>query len=177
MEVINSNSIRVLALCPKNRACPQRVYGQLKSRHTPSVNDSRRPRSAALEFLSHYYAAFDAAGFPAMPALLSDDVAHDTNEGTRETGRTAFAAFLKRMNRCYAGQLTDLTRWADEAGTRAAAEFTVTGTWLATDAGLPPAHGQTYCLPAGAFLTLADGRISRVTMYYNTSDWLRQIGS
>ena len=51
------------------------------------------------------------------------------------------------------------------------------GTYLATDDGLPAATGQTYRLPAGAFFTLRDGRIGRVTMYYNLTDWLRQVGA
>lgn len=61
-------------------------------------------------------------------------------------------------------------------GARAAAEFQVHGEYLAQDAGLPPARGQRYALPAGAFYALKDGRISRVTMYYNLQEWLRQVG-
>jgi steroid delta-isomerase-like uncharacterized protein len=49
------------------------------------------------------------------------------------------------------------------------------GEYLARDAGLPPARGQRYALPAGAFFALMDGRISRVTMYYNLPEWLRQV--
>jgi steroid delta-isomerase-like uncharacterized protein len=64
---------------------------------------------------------------------------------------------------------------ADSSGTRAAAEFTVHGTYLVADEGLPPARGQSYQLPAGAFFQLRDGLISRVTMYYNLNDWLAQV--
>ena len=56
-----------------------------------------------------------------------------------------------------------------------AAEFVVNGTYLKTDGALPEAKGQTYVLPAGSFFTLTDGRISRVTTYYNLADWLRQV--
>lgn len=112
-----------------------------------------------------------------MLSLLTDDVVHDTNQGGRETGREAFCAFLERMNRCYAEQLRDMVLWVDETGTRAAAEFTVLGTYQSTDEGLPPATGQSYRLPAGAFFTLREGRIARVSMYYNLTDWLRQIGA
>jgi steroid delta-isomerase-like uncharacterized protein len=58
-----------------------------------------------------------------------------------------------------------------------AAEFIVYGEYLATDEGLPEADGQTYCLPAGAFFAFADGRISRVTVYYNLADWCAQVGA
>ncbi len=58
---------------------------------------------------------------------------------------------------------------------RAAAEYTVSGTYQATDAGLPEATGQQYSLPGGAFFTVRDGKIARVTNYYNLADWLSQI--
>ena len=61
-------------------------------------------------------------------------------------------------------------------GTRAAAEFTVLGTYLNTDEGLPPANGQTYRLPAGAFFELRNGRVARISNYYNLPDWIAQVG-
>ena len=64
---------------------------------------------------------------------------------------------------------------SDEDGACAAAEFTVNGTYLNTDAGLPAARGQTYCLPGASLMTLRDGLICRVTTYYNLADWLRQV--
>jgi steroid delta-isomerase-like uncharacterized protein len=60
-------------------------------------------------------------------------------------------------------------------GSRAAAEYLVSGTYQATDAGLPEARGQKYSLPGGAFFTIRDGKIARVTNYYNLQDWLKQI--
>jgi hypothetical protein len=32
-------------------------------------------------------------------------------------------------------------------------------------------------LPAGAFFELKDGKISRVTNYYNLNDWIAQVGA
>ncbi len=62
-----------------------------------------------------------------------------------------------------------------QGGGRAAAEFTVRGTYLSTAEGLPEANGQTYSLPAGIFFEVDDGLISRVTTYYNLSDWTAQV--
>jgi steroid delta-isomerase-like uncharacterized protein len=62
-------------------------------------------------------------------------------------------------------------------GSRAAAEFTVHGTYLATDDGLPPARGQTYSLPAGAFFSVKGGAITRVVTYYNLANWIRQVSA
>ncbi|MFX9069672.1 isopropylmalate/homocitrate/citramalate synthase, partial [Acinetobacter baumannii] len=60
-------------------------------------------------------------------------------------------------------------------GSRAAAEFVVHGAYLSTDEGLPEANGQTYVLPAGAFIGIANGKIARLTMYYNLADWTAQV--
>ena len=122
-----------------------------------------------------YYAAFNAGDVAAMMALLTDDVIHDINQGDRETGRAAFTAFMGRMNGSYRERLADIVVMTEPTGSRAAAEFTVHGTYLVADAGLPPAHGQTYVLPAGAFFDIRDGLIARVTNFYNLEDWLRQV--
>ena len=84
---------------------------------------------------------------------------------------------MARMDRSYRETIRDLVVMATPDGRRAAAEFVVDGTYLATDAGLPEARGQTYSLPAGAFFECRDGRIARVTNWYNLQDWLRQVGA
>ncbi|HQT74039.1 MAG TPA: ketosteroid isomerase-related protein [Acidiphilium sp.] len=124
-----------------------------------------------------YYAAFNSGQARAMLDLLSDDVAHDINQGARETGRAAFAAFLDHMDISYREHLTDIVILASADGSRAAAEFVVHGEYLKTDPGLPEARGQRYVLPAGAFFEVRGGKIARVSNYYNLQDWLRQIGA
>ncbi len=127
-----------------------------------------------------YYAAFDAGDTEAFLALLTDDVAHDVSQGPRQTGREAFRAFMAHMDRCYRERVADLVVLTEPGGTRAAAEFTVYGTYIATDPGVPEgtaaAHGQTYVLPAGAFFTLRDGRVARISNHYNLDDWVAQVG-
>lgn len=132
-------------------------------------------RAATLALLETYYAAFNAGDWDGMLACLTDDVAHDINQGSRQVGKDTFAAFLGHMERCYKERLEDIVLMASEDGSRAAAEFVVHGTYLATDEGLPEAQGQTYVLPAGAFLAIADGKIARLTMYYNLADWTAQV--
>jgi steroid delta-isomerase-like uncharacterized protein len=127
------------------------------------------------QLIESYYRAFNAGDFAAMLALVSDDVIHDVNQGEREVGRGKFEAFLTRMDRAYSEQLIDLVVMADASQRRFAAEFTVVGTYLEADPGLPAARGQPYRLPAGAFLEVANGKITRVTTYYNLQDWLAQV--
>lgn len=129
------------------------------------------------ELIESYYRAFNAGDRPGMLALLTDDVAHDINQGKRESGKPAFSAFLKHMDGCYREQLADIVIMGNPEATRFAAEFTVLGEYLKTDSDLPPAQGQRYKLPAGAFLEVRAGKISRVTTYYNLQDWLAQVGA
>lgn len=129
------------------------------------------------ELIDQYYRAFNAADYAGMLALLSEDVIHDINQGAREVGKPKFAAFLKHMETCYRERLEDMVVMSSPDGARFAAEFTVHGSYLSTDAGLPPATGQSYVLPAGAFLAVKDKQITRVTTYYNLQDWLAQVGA
>ncbi len=122
-----------------------------------------------------YYDAFNRGDIGAMLATLHDDFAHNVNEGATRLGKQAFAEFCQHMSETYKEQLTDMVVFANDEGTRGAAEFVVNGTYLKTDPGLPEAHGQKYVLDAGGFFTLKDGKITRVTTYYNLQDWIRQV--
>lgn len=125
--------------------------------------------------IHRYYEAFNQRDREAMLALLADNVAHDLNQGPRETGREAFRAFLQRMDRSYDEQLRDIVVMASADGTRAAAEYVVHGTYKVADEGLPEARGQQYVLPGGAFFEVRGGRIARVSNYYNLGDWIAQV--
>lgn len=132
-------------------------------------------QQATLDLIRRYYAAFNAGDMAAFDALLADDVVHDINQGARESGKAAFRAFMQRMNGAYREHLTDMVVFANADGRRAAAEFVVNGEYLRSDEGLPPAHGQKYVLPAGAFFEVRDGKVARVTNYYNLQDWIAQV--
>jgi len=134
-----------------------------------------RSNDRATELVLAYYAAFNRGDWDGMLGLLDDAVEHDLNQGPRETGREAFAAFLRRMATHYREQLHDIVVMTSPDGARAAAEYVVHGEYLADDPGLPPARGQRYRLPGGAFFAIADGRITRVSNYYNLPAWISQV--
>lgn len=125
------------------------------------------------DIVQTYFEAFNAGDVPGMLACVKDDVAHHVNEGQVREGKALFEAFCTHMAGTYREMLTDMVLF--EAEDRAAAEYVVNGTYLQSDAGLPEARGQTYRLPAGSFFTLRDGKIARVTTYYNLADWVRQV--
>jgi steroid delta-isomerase-like uncharacterized protein len=127
------------------------------------------------DLISRYYAAFNAGDADGMLACVTDDVEHRVNEGGVRHGRDKFAEFCSHMGVSYRETLRDIVVFASDDGSRGAAEFTVHGTYLQTDPGLPQANGQTYILPAGAFFDLRGGEIARITTFYNLNDWIAQI--
>ena len=129
------------------------------------------------DVIGRYYAAFNAGDAAGMLDCVTDDIEHRVNEGDIRHGREKFAEFCSHMGVSYREELRDMVIFANDAGTRGAAEFVVHGEYLQTDPGLPEAKGQRYVLPAGAFFDLRDGKISRVTTFYNLNDWVRQVSA
>lgn len=125
--------------------------------------------------IKEYYQAFNDKDMSKFFGLLDEGIVHDINQGERQIGLAAFKNFMVQMNKCYEENITDLAVFASVDGGRAAAEFTVNGKYLKQDEGLPPASGQTYTLPAGAFFEINNRLITRITNYYNLQDWLAQI--
>ncbi len=127
--------------------------------------------------IENYYRAFNEKRFSDMLALLHADVVHDINQGERQKGKATFTKFMEGMNRHYDENLTDMVVMASADGKRASAEFVCNGTYLSTAGGLPPAKGQKYSLPVGAFFDVQDGQITRVTNYYNLQEWIDQVNA
>jgi steroid delta-isomerase-like uncharacterized protein len=134
-------------------------------------------QTSSLQLIRTYYETFNRGDREAFLTLLADDVAHDINQGTCETGKEAFRSFLQRMDQCYREQVVDLVVFVNEDGRRGAAEFYIEGQYLSTDEGLPPATGQRYRLRVGAFFEIENGLVNRMTNYYNLQDWLHQVGA
>ena len=130
---------------------------------------------ATVQLLRDYYDAFNRQDMDAFLGMLTEDVIHDVNQGDREVGKAAFSTFMDRMNAHYKEQIVDIAIMTNDEGDRAAVEFTVLGEYLSTDEGLPEASGQTYRLPAGAFFVIRDGKVARISNYYNLEDWTAQV--
>jgi steroid delta-isomerase-like uncharacterized protein len=138
--------------------------------------DGERASDRTTELILACYAAYNRGDARAVLELLCNDIVHDINEGSREHGREAFAAYLERMHRCYRERLSQVVVMTSHDGTRAAAEYVVEGEYLNTDGALPEARGQCYRLAGGAFFEVRDGRIARISNYFNLKDWIRQVG-
>jgi steroid delta-isomerase-like uncharacterized protein len=122
-----------------------------------------------------YFEAFNRGDHDGMLACIAEDIVHDVNQGERRAGKERFRAFLARMAHHYSETLANIAVMVSADGTRAAAEFNVVGRYLVTETGLPDAKGQRYALPAGTFFAVRDGQFTRVTTYYNLTDWIMQV--
>ncbi|GAB3501807.1 ketosteroid isomerase-related protein [Spirosoma knui] len=125
----------------------------------------------ALDIVTEYYNAFNRKDWTGMLNLVHPDVRHDSNQGATRVGKDLFTQFLQHMDDCYDETLTDMMVMTEPTGKRVACEFVVNGVYKKTDGDLPAATGQTYTLPAGSFLDVADGLITRITTYYNLPLW------
>lgn len=131
----------------------------------------------ALDIVQQYYQHFNQGNWEGMLGLLSEDIRHEVNQGDPRIGLELYRAFLQHMDDCYEEKLTDLVFFTEPEGRRVACEFTVNGVYKKTDGDLVEAHGQRYVLPAGAFLEVADGKITRVTTYYNLPLWIKLVSA
>lgn len=129
----------------------------------------------SLEIVQQYYNYFNQKDWRGMLALLDYNIRHEPNQGEARIGLEAYQAFLKIMDEAYEEALTDMIFMINEKSDRVAVEFVVNGIYKQTQEGLPPAHGQSYTLPAGAFLEVRNGKITRVTTYYNLPLWIQLV--
>lgn len=128
-----------------------------------------------VDLIRRYYEAFNRRDIPGMLACVAQDIVHDVNQSERREGKERFHAYCERMSHHYDEKLHDVTVMTTPDGTRAAAEFNVRGTYLRTEQGLPDAANQRYAIPAGAFFAVGDGKIQRISTYYNLTEWFVQV--
>jgi steroid delta-isomerase-like uncharacterized protein len=129
----------------------------------------------ALEIVHRYYDCFNRKDYAGMLALVHPEVCHEVNQGGTRDGKALFEEFVGEMEEAYAEQLTDMVLFTEPSGRLVAAQFTVNGIYKKGDPDMPPAHGQSYVLPAGAFLEVRDGLVSKVTTYYNLPLWIQLV--
>lgn len=131
----------------------------------------------ALKVVKDYYAYFNSKNWQGMLDLIHPEIKHEANQGDTRVGKELFTEFLAHMDKCYDENLSDMVFFSEESNSRVAVEFVVNGIYKSTDSDLPEAKGQKYVLPAGAFLEVKNGLISRVTTYYNLPLWMGLVGA
>lgn len=128
-----------------------------------------------LEIVQQYYQYFNQKNWDGMLSLIDTEIRHETNQGEVRIGLDKFTSFLQKMDECYDENLTDMVFFTEASNEKIAVEFTVNGIYKKGDEELPPAHNQTYILPAAAFLTVKNTKITRITTYYNLPLWIELV--
>lgn len=128
-----------------------------------------------LQTVQKYYEYFNQKNWEGMLSLLHQEVRHETNQGEARIGIEKFTDFLKKMDESYDENLTEMIFFIEPSNQRIATEFIVNGIYKKAEDGLPMAYNQKYVLPAAAFLELKDGKIARITTYYNLTLWLELV--
>ena len=126
------------------------------------------------EVIRNYIDAWNARDLDRMIELVSDDILHRINQGGTRQGKEAFAAFLRHVAEHYEERLDDVVILTGPDG-RCGSEFTVHGIYRKTDDDMPRARGQRYTLPGAILCDTRDGRITRLSVFFNMADWRRQI--
>lgn len=130
----------------------------------------------SLDIVKQYYAEFNDRNWDGMLALVADNIHHEPNQGEPREGKELFTAFLKKMEECYEETLTKLAFYVNEEDQhKIAVTFTVNGIYLKGEEGLPEAEEQAYILPASAFLTVEDGKITAIATNYNLELWIELV--
>lgn len=129
----------------------------------------------ALEIVKQYYSNFNRQDWQGMLSLIHPEVRHEPNQGEPRIGIEKFREFLGYMDEAYQEELTDMIFFTEPGGRRVAVEFVVNGIYKKGDEGFPPARNQKYVLPAAAFLEVKEGKIARITTYYNLPLWTKLV--
>ncbi|GAB2769023.1 ketosteroid isomerase-related protein [Rhabdobacter roseus] len=129
-----------------------------------------------LDIVKQYYAYFNQQNWQGMLSLVHPEVRHEPNQGEARIGLDKFREFLQLMDESYEETLTEQVFFtASDESPRIATEFVVNGIYKKGEEGFPEACNQPYVLPAAAFLEVRDGKISRVTTYYNLPLWIKLV--
>ena len=139
------------------------------------IIDGARAADRTSALVLRFCAAYSRGDVEGMLDCVAEDLMHDVNQGPRESGKAAFRAYLQQHVRSYREEWRDVVVMSIDDGTRAAAEFSVHGVYQNAAPGLPTAQGQRYVLTAGVFFAINQGKIARITPYYNQYDRQAQI--
>lgn len=125
--------------------------------------------------IARYFDAFNQGSIEAMLACLDEDVALDVAGRKRSIGHDAFKDFSVARIRSFREQAADLVIFVAQDGRRAAAEYTLRGSYHGSAEGLPAAEGQSYSLMAGSFFEVDDGAITRISTYVDRQELAAQL--
>jgi len=129
------------------------------------------------ELLKEENAAWNSHDVDKIATFYTDDcIKEDVAVGVRARGKEAMNA----VNRGAFAAVPDMKIELGliiSSGDKAATEWTMSGTYSSKQPGAPPVTGRPFSIKGATIMQLRDGRISRVSDYWDSALFLRQVGS
>jgi len=114
--------------------------------------------------ISQYFSAFNHADWEGMLSALTDDVRLEINGGQAIVGQKAFTEHLSENKMHFLEVFSDVHIVAGSSPGEYAVDYVLSGQYLSSAPGLPPARGQHYRLGGQANFAMRDGAIARIRM-------------
>jgi steroid delta-isomerase-like uncharacterized protein len=129
------------------------------------------------ELLKEENAAWNSHDVDKIAKFYTDDcIKEDVAVGVRATGKEAMNA----VNRGAFAAVPDMKIELGliiSSGNKAATEWTMSGSYSGKQPGAPAVVGRPFSMKGATIMQLRDGRISRVSDYWDSALFLRQVGS
>lgn len=122
-----------------------------------------------------YYMAYNKADVEGQTKLMTDDMIYHSNSDKIRVGKDAYHKYTVGLFKEIDEKCIDIKYFVDEAQGVVTAQSRVEGKYVTSSEGLPKAKGQKYNIPVVEVFEIKDGKIKKLTTYYNEDLWKTQI--
>lgn len=126
----------------------------------------------SIKVVKSYYEAFNCKDIDGILRICHDDVVNDLNQGESQAGKEKLKNFLETAWQHFEEQVFNVDLMANNDQSNVASEYLVKGTYYKTKQGLFPANDQYYEILCSSLFKIKNGKIARITRYYNVKKWL-----
>ncbi len=125
--------------------------------------------------VAQFFSAFNHADWEGILSVLAKDVRLQLNGREVASGQEAFTEHLSAEKLHFLEVFSDTQLSAIDTGGVVNAGYVVSGQYLSTAPGLPPARGQHYRLEGVAQFEIRDGAIVRIGLSHDDAARASQI--
>ena len=122
-----------------------------------------------------YYLAYNAEDIEGQIKLMTDNVVYHSNSDKIRTGADAYRKYTAGLFQEIDEKCIDIKYFVDENQGIVTAQSRAEGKYVTSSEGLPKAKGQKYNIPVVEVFEIKDGKITKLSTYYNEDLWKTQI--
>lgn len=129
-----------------------------------------------IELVNTYYNALNNKNMNQFFAIITPNVIHDINQGGSEQGIGKFKLFMQQSNNSFDEKLSHIIIMVSNDGNYATGQWIDHGTYYRDFPGMGlKAKNQKYILRGANIFEITNGKISRVTTYFNEAEFMTQV--